>query len=512
MRAALFLALGVAIGPAAAEADSFVRMESIAGDYIGQGLNWNLTTAGGTFTAQRNSDHGVSVSYSAGTGSWSFNFAAPGDAPLAPGMYLSATRYPFQSPTAPGLDVSGMGRGCNMLTGRFYVHEAVYGAGSSITSFAADFEQHCEGMLPALYGAVRFNSAIPVPDTDGDGVMDIRDNCPDTANPTQGDQDGDGIGDACDPVQGSTFIHFDSQPGDYIGQGVHRTWTLADGTMIARPLSGGGVEVYFNGGQTDWRLDFAPPAGHALAVGTYENAARYPFQSPTQPGLDVSGSGRGCNVLTGRFEVLEIGFDTDGTPRHVAIDFEQHCEGAPPALFGVLRFNAETAGSDFDQDNDGVIDVADNCPTIANPDQANADGDEFGDVCDPFPFDPDNLQACLDQNQAAEQQIAALQAQVSALQGQVSTLQGQVTTLQAENAALAAQLVDSDGDGLIDRYDACAATPSGQAIDAAGCSVSQFCAHYTDAASCRRADWRNDEPSGAADCAWRFAQHVCAPR
>ncbi|MFN2510080.1 MAG: thrombospondin type 3 repeat-containing protein [Pyrinomonadaceae bacterium] len=40
-----------------------------------------------------------------------------------------------------------------------------------------------------------------------------------------------------------------------------------------------------------------------------------------------------------------------------------------------------------DQDNDGVIDADDNCPTVANPDQANNDGDAFGDVCDP---DDDN--------------------------------------------------------------------------------------------------------------------------
>jgi len=36
-------------------------------------------------------------------------------------------------------------------------------------------------------------------DTDGEGVCDAFDNCPDTANPSQADSDGDGDGDACDP-------------------------------------------------------------------------------------------------------------------------------------------------------------------------------------------------------------------------------------------------------------------------------------------------------------------------
>ncbi len=35
-------------------------------------------------------------------------------------------------------------------------------------------------------------------DSDGDGVPDTSDNCPDAANPGQGDLDGDGTGDACD--------------------------------------------------------------------------------------------------------------------------------------------------------------------------------------------------------------------------------------------------------------------------------------------------------------------------
>ena len=67
------------------------------------------------------------------------------------------------------------------VTTTFYV----YDAGGTVVAI---YEQSCN----------------PPDDIDGDGVLDVEDNCRYTANTDQADADGDGIGDACDLCQGTS--------------------------------------------------------------------------------------------------------------------------------------------------------------------------------------------------------------------------------------------------------------------------------------------------------------------
>ncbi|PYQ19145.1 MAG: hypothetical protein DMF79_13320 [Acidobacteria bacterium] len=388
---------------------TLIYFNSQAGDWVGLGQTFTLTPVDGTITSSP-SGGGVHVHFDGSTW-WDLYFVPPSGASLTPGIYEGATRWPFQSPTTPGMDVSGDGRGCNMLTGRFTVLEAEYGPSGEVLRFAADYEQHCEGGAPALFGSLRISSSVSrgprlsVGSTavyEGDGepkslwfvvslsgpaaspvtvdytTLDgtatagndytavsgtasfaVGQTAVRVAVPVLGDTqvEGDetfelvlsnavgapivyGVGQGAilddDPYK--TLIYFNSQAGDYIGGGQTFTLTPVDGTISASP-TGGGVHVHFDG-STWWDLTFVPPSGTTLTPGLYEGATRWPFQSPTAPGMDVSGDGRGCNNLTGRFRVLEAEYAPSGHVVRFAVDYEQHCEGLVPALFGSVRYNS----------------------------------------------------------------------------------------------------------------------------------------------------------------------------
>lgn len=75
-----------------------------------------------------------------------------------------------------------------------------------------------------------------------------------------------------------------------------------------------------------------------LIPGMYERAERAPFASPGHPGIDIGGDGRGCET-SGRFQIHEIGWGSDGKLANLLLSFEQHCSNTlSSALAGCLRY------------------------------------------------------------------------------------------------------------------------------------------------------------------------------
>jgi hypothetical protein len=153
-----------------------------------------------------------------------------------------------------------------------------------------------------------------------------------------------------------TIFEFVSSPGDYIGQGQTLALTPSDVTFTEYPgysFEAPGQTVRFslsnytqgpppNGVYIDWTLIFSAPAGQSLAVGSYANANRYPFNTAPAPGINVSGMGRGCNQEFGSFQVLDVAFDpATGTLLRFAADFTDYCESPSAApITGAIRYNS----------------------------------------------------------------------------------------------------------------------------------------------------------------------------
>jgi hypothetical protein len=136
-----------------------------------------------------------------------------------------------------------------------------------------------------------------------------------------------------------TFVCMTSDPGDYIGQGKPWIWTGADSSIVAQPYFKSAIEISTQG--FDWTWTFAPPEGQSLFPGRYLTAERFPFESPQNAGLDASGDGRGCNTLSGQFEILDIVLDPDGkTVQRFAANFVQNCENLGPVLRGEVRYHS----------------------------------------------------------------------------------------------------------------------------------------------------------------------------
>jgi hypothetical protein len=136
-----------------------------------------------------------------------------------------------------------------------------------------------------------------------------------------------------------TFVTMYSQNGEYIGQGEHRLFLPSMGSITVTG-NAGYVSVGVSGGThgDEFTLTFGAPSGTRFDTRTYLRAQRTPFASAGHPGIDIYGDGRGCNEISGRFDVKDFATDASGTITRLWIVFEQHCEGDPPALFGELMY------------------------------------------------------------------------------------------------------------------------------------------------------------------------------
>jgi hypothetical protein len=131
------------------------------------------------------------------------------------------------------------------------------------------------------------------------------------------------------------WLVFQSDSGDYIGGGQRQVWTLAESDFTLRGDSRD-VQANVSGKRDWWSLEFRAPSNGALQVGLFTNVERAPFVTGKAPGLDINGTGRGCNTLGGQFRIKSVRWGSSGEITDLDVVFEQHCELGAAALRGEL--------------------------------------------------------------------------------------------------------------------------------------------------------------------------------
>jgi hypothetical protein len=146
-------------------------------------------------------------------------------------------------------------------------------------------------------------------------------------------------------LRAADVFFYTSSPKSYIGLGL--TETIPINSIAAEHSlesdSGHTTTIDFQFQKSDGAflsLDFIGPHSSVVTVGSYSNAARYGFQSPTQPGFDFSAYGYANGSLTATFQVLEITI-SNGILTNFAADFIQFDYGAADEWeMGSIRLNS----------------------------------------------------------------------------------------------------------------------------------------------------------------------------
>lgn len=277
-----------------------------------------------------------------------------------------------------------------------------------------------------------------VADSDGDGVRDSLDACPNTpkAAPVDAagcpiDSDGDGVydyADRCPATEPGLKVDWKGCPPDTDGDGVIDQRDKC-------PNTARGVTVDDTG--------CAPVSADSDGDGVLDNADRCPN---TESGVKVEKNG--CPPDSDDDGVFDYHDKCPDTPKNIKVD-KNGCphdtdeDGVYDYLDKCPRTEAgekvDKNGCPLDSDGDGILDQRDHCPNTMRGLKVDEQG------C-PLDSDGDGVFDYLDKCADTPKDVKV-----------------DVTGCPLDS--------DSDEDGVVDRVDKCPDTPKGAKVDAQGCNI-----------------------------------------
>ncbi|MFV2058560.1 MAG: thrombospondin type 3 repeat-containing protein [Thiohalomonadales bacterium] len=277
-----------------------------------------------------------------------------------------------------------------------------------------DTEEYANGSDP------KDRNSVP-PDTDFDGKSNAWDNCPTVNNPAQTDTDGDGLGDACDMNTDCSILTSVGAWNEITGDSYSfNTACLPPDWNYGNPDTdqdgySDSLEVLFGGDLLDPLL--TPPDSDAdLLVNERDRDIdgdlvfnfddNCPFiANPNQADNDGDGLGDLCDdptqacgtttlawyIFTGEKKLFDSSCLAGGWSANFSLDTDgDSWSDRTELLFEsqkrYMGYTTNAAKTPIDQDGDGIENALDNCPTLYNKLQGDADGDARGDHCDNFNY------------------------------------------------------------------------------------------------------------------------------
>ena len=265
--------------------------------------------------------------------------------------------------------------------------------------------------------AATISISILEADSDNDGIVNSADNCPTTPNSAQGDSDNDTIGDACDDdIDGDGYLNSadafpidpnewldtdgdlignnsdtdddgDTMPDDYESDNGLDPLDPSDATADADGDGDSNLEEYAQGTDPKDASDY-----YQLTLNLISASADAELEAGASASFEVSASSNTATVGDYQFTAVaspNIGYLEYADGKYITYRPEVGALG-DDSFSVALSYNNRTSNAlsfnvsiiDADPDGDGLLTSEDNCPAIANSDQADLDADAIGDVCD----------------------------------------------------------------------------------------------------------------------------------